>query len=164
MRLPHVIWDMGGIVYRYFTELMVELGEREGWPLDSLPLGPTGSAPDHDYERMLEGGLDEPEYLQIVRGRLRRAGIRFDPVADIAWDGRVRPETMRLITDLGSAGHRQATLTNDATRWLGPNWWDTWQYATHFDAMVDVATVGVRKPAPEPYLSVAAALDVPPGE
>lgn len=156
-----MIWDMGGIVYFYFTELTLQVGEREGWPLDSLPLGPSGRIPDPDYELMLEGGLEEPEYARLVRERLSGLGIEFDPVADIEWESHSRPETVGMLADIQAAGHRQAILTNDATRWLGPNWWDNWQFARYFEVMVDVATIGVRKPAPEPYLAVAEALAVP---
>jgi HAD superfamily hydrolase (TIGR01509 family) len=164
MRLPHLIWDMGGIVYTYFTQVTVEIGEREGWPIDGLALGPTGSVPDPDYELMLEGGLEEPEYARVVSDRLHGAGIGFDPRFDIDWENRARPATIAMLADLKRAGHRQAILTNDASRWLGPGWWATWPYAGYFDVMVDVATIGVRKPAPEPYLAVAQALEVPAGE
>jgi HAD superfamily hydrolase (TIGR01509 family) len=159
--LPHVIWDMGGIVYTYFTQVTVEVGERNGWPLDLLPLGPSGRVPDPDYERMLEGGLEEPEYARLVKERLQALGIPFDPTADIDWENRARPATIALLADLKRAGHRQAILTNDASRWLGPRWRDTWEFAHYFEAMVDVETIGVRKPAPQPYLAVAEALSAP---
>jgi HAD superfamily hydrolase (TIGR01509 family) len=113
---------------------------------------------------MLEGGMEEGEYLHVIRERLRSRGIGFDPVAEIRWERRARPETIGMLADLKTAGHRQAILTNDASRWLGPNWWDAWPYAGYFEVMVDVTTVGARKPAPEPYLAVAEALGAPTGE
>ena len=39
MKLPHVVWDMGGILYRYFTEVMRDRGTERGWPIDNIPLG-----------------------------------------------------------------------------------------------------------------------------
>lgn len=163
-RHPHVVWDMGGIIYRYFTELMVEFGRRSGWPLHRLALGPTGELPDGEYERLLTGEIDEPDYIGMVVDRLRRSGIEFDPVTDLHWNGELRPETMGLIGKLAEMNHRQALLTNDASRWLGPGWWTTWEHAGSFEVMVDVATIGVRKPAPEPYLAVTTALGVEPDE
>ncbi len=59
--LPHVVWDMGGILCPYFTELMLDIGSVRGWPIDKVPLGPTGSVFDADYHRLLEGDLNEPE-------------------------------------------------------------------------------------------------------
>ena len=162
--LPHVIWDMGGILYPYFTELLVETGKARGWPLERLALGPTGSVPDLEYERLLEGDLEESEYVAVIRSRLLAEGIDFDPTGDLDWSDRARPETWAAIREISARGHRQAILTNDASTWLGAGWWTTWEEAGRFDVIVDVATVGVRKPSPEPYLAVAAALQVPPEE
>lgn len=150
-RLPHVVWDMGGILYHYFAELMVDLGRRRGWPLDRVPLGPTGDLSDPDYRRLVAGELIEPEYVRLVVDRLRAVGIDFDPSTDLDWEGWSRPEVFELIEDIASSGHRQAVLTNDASRWLGEGWWETWEHAAAFDAMVDVETIGVRKPAAAPY-------------
>lgn len=159
-RHPHVVWDMGGIIYRYFTELMIEVGKRSGWPLDRIALGPTGEVPDREYEQLLTGEIDEPDYIRTVIDRLGSVGIEFDPVTDLEWIDRLRPETMQLITDLADHGHRQAILTNDASRWLGQGWWESWEYAAAFEVMLDVTTLHARKPAPEPYLAVIERLGV----
>lgn len=161
--LPHVVWDMGGILYPFFTEMMIDLGRDRGWPLDRLPLGPTGLVEDSDYRRLLEGELDEPDYLPIIQDRLRGEGIEFDPPIDLAGGWQRRESTWAAIARIGDMGHRQAILTNDATRWLGNAWWEK-QGWDDFDAVVDVVQVGVRKPAPEPYLAVARALGVPASE
>lgn len=162
--LPHVIWDMGGILYPYFTERMLDIGFERGWPIDRVPLGPTGPIFDADYQRMLEGDLNEPEYLAVVKDRLLREGIEFDPPADLAGGWEFRPESWETIDTINRLGHRQALLTNDATTWLGEAWWGRWDRADSFDAIVDVVEVGARKPAPEPYLAAATALGAPPGE
>lgn len=162
MTLPCVVWDMGGILYRYFTELMVEVGQERGWPVDRLPLGPTGPGDDPLYRRMLEGEFDEPEYLRRVVGALAAVGIDFDPPRDLDWSDRERPEAWAAILRLHEAGFRQALLTNDASKWLGEQWWETWEPARWFEGVVDVTTLGVRKPDPEPYRAAARALGVPP--
>lgn len=162
--LPHVIWDMGGILYRYFTEMMVDVGRREGWPLNRIPMGPTGDLDDPNYQRMMAGDLDETDYVKMLMADLQAEGIDFDPPRDLDWTGQERAETWAAIDHIADAGHRQALLTNDASKWLGANWWQNWKPASRFDAVIDVVTVGVRKPAPEPYVAAAAALDVPPHE
>jgi putative hydrolase of the HAD superfamily len=155
---------MGGILYRYFTELMVEVGRARRWPLDRVPLGPTGPIDDPDYARLLAGEFDEPEYLRRITAKLAAEGIDFDAPRDLSWEGHQRDVAWKAVRRIHDAGHLQAILTNDASKWLGPNWWETWEPAPWFDAMVDVSTVGVRKPAPEPYLAAVDALRVPAAE
>jgi len=164
MKLPHVVWDMGGILYRYFTEVMRDRGTERGWPIDHIPLGPTGDLPDADYERMQEGEIDEADYLALVMARLRAVGIDDDPTRTIDWPHQERLATWDAIRTIHRAGHRQAVLTNDASKWLGPNWWDTWEPAGWFEAMVDVTTIGERKPAARPYLAAAEAFEADPAE
>jgi FMN phosphatase YigB (HAD superfamily) len=160
--LPAIVWDMGGIMYRYFTEILLDMSREEGWGLDGIPMGPTGPTPDEAYQRMLVGEIDEHEYLDLVRQRLSSAGHPLDPVAEIDWSVQARPEVWRVIELAHGVGHPQAVLTNDASRWLGERWWETWPPARWFDEMIDVASIGVRKPAPQPYLAAARVLDLPP--
>ncbi len=161
---PAVIWDMGGIMYRYFTEVILDFAAERGWNLDGVAMGPTGPVGDPAYDRMQQGQIDEHDYLDDARGRLWAAGLDIDPVAAITWADQRRPEVWAVIEAAHAARHPQAVLTNDATRWLGDAWWETWPPAAWFDELVDVATIGVRKPAPEPYLAAARALGVEPAE
>ena len=161
-REPAVIWDMGGIIYRYFTEVLLDMAAEQGWQIDDVALGPTGPVPDPEYEAMTSGDIDEPTYLAIVEHRLRAAGIDSDVANEIEWRAHTRPRTWALIGAIDRAGHPQALLTNDASKWLGARWWETWDGASRFQAVVDVATIGVRKPAPEPYLASARALGLAP--
>lgn len=160
-----VVWDMGGILHRYFTEPMVEVGRRERWPIDHLPLGPTGPGADPAYHRMAEGEIGEGEYLAIVVDALAEAGIDFDPKARIDPDGEARPQVWALVREVAAdPAVRQVTLTNDATAWMGERWWETWPHAHLFDDLIDVATIGVRKPAPEPFLHAIAVVGRPAGD
>ena len=159
--LPHVVWDMGGILYRYFTEMMVDVGRERGWPLDRIPLGPTGEADDPFYQDVLVGRLDEPDYVVVVKEYLENLGIDFDPHRELAPYWTPRDVTWDAIREIARRGHRQAVLTNDASKWLGENWWETWVGADLFDSIIDVSQIGVRKPAPEPYLAAAEDLGVP---
>jgi putative hydrolase of the HAD superfamily len=160
--LPAVVWDMGGIMYRYFTEILLERAATEGWDLDGVPLGPTGRVPDPDYEAMDAGRIDEAAYVVVVRRRLAAAGLDVDPMTAIDWSAEYRPAAWRVIDAVHAAGHPQALLTNDATKWIGERWWETWPPADRFDAIIDVAQLGVRKPAPEPYVAAAHALAMAP--
>lgn len=156
-----VVWDMGGVINRYFTQVIFEIGQTKGWPVERIPMGPSGVVHDADYAAMCEGEIDEPEYLQRFVTALQSEGIDFDPRTDVAWDDHWRPETFDLIRRLHTAGIQQVILTNDATKWKGEGWWDAWEYAHLFDAIVDVATLPNRKPHPAPYLAAAAAVGAP---
>ncbi|HXK54290.1 MAG TPA: HAD-IA family hydrolase [Hyphomicrobiales bacterium] len=159
-----IIWDMGGILYRFFTEVVVERARHENWPLERLALGPTGLAPDPDYAALDRGDISEPEYVRRLVAGLARHGIEYEPYADVGLGGRERAETWPLVVSLGRMGRRQVLLTNDATAWLGEAWWEGWKYRDHFEAIVDVKTIGIRKPAPEPYLACTRALGVTPDQ
>lgn len=163
-RRPAVIWDMGGIMYRYFTEVVLDMASERGWDLGGMPLGPTGPIHDPDYEAMTSGAIDEAAYLAIIHERLHGRGIDIHIPSEIHWPDQARTGTWRLIAAIADAGHPQALLTNDASKWIGPQWWETWEPARWFDAMVDVTTIGARKPAPEPYLAGARALGISPQE
>jgi HAD superfamily hydrolase (TIGR01509 family) len=157
-----VVWDMGGVFHRYFTEVLVDIGKERGWPLERMPLGPTGIADDPDYRRMMRGEISEPEYLEGIRRLLAAEGIGLDPVADPDYQREARPEVWELIAAIAESGRRQAILTNDASRWMGERWWETWPQRHLFDAIVDVATLAERKPAPGPYRAVLGRLGDPP--
>lgn len=157
-----VVWDMGGILYRYFTEMVIAVGRDRGWPIDGIPLGPTHRVPDAEYEAMDRGEIGEPEYVDLVVARLSGIGVVFDPPRELDWHDQYRSEVWTAIERLDSAGFRQGLLTNDASRWLGEEWWEWWEPAKWFDAIVDVTTLGVRKPAPEPYLAAAEGLGLSP--
>ena len=161
-RLPAVVWDMGGILYRYFTEVLLDEARRRGWDLHGVPMGPTGELPDPDYTAMDRGGIDEPTYLEVVRRRLRTQGIDADPVELMDWPNEFRDRVWEAVETIHEHGHPQAVLTNDAARWLGAQWWETWEPAAWFDVMVDVSTLGVRKPAARPYRVTAERLGLAP--
>ncbi len=162
-REPSIVWDMGGVLYRYFTEVLLDRAAREGWDVDGVPLGPTGGVADDDYTRMARGEIQEPAYVDSVRERLAAVGVDVDPVAETDWDGEFREIVWVAIRRLHEAGHLQAVLTNDAADWLGAGWWETWGPAPWFDAVIDVSTLPGRKPEPGPYQAAAGALGVSPG-
>lgn len=161
---PIIIWDMGGIFYRYFTEMLVDVGRDRGWPLNQMPLGPTHWVRDAAYEAMDRGEITEPDYLAVVVEMLTAHSIDLYPPADLDWSNEFRPVTWETIEDLSRAGFRQAVLTNDASKWLGDHWWEAWEKAAFFEAMTDAKTVGTRKPAPEPYLACAKAMNATPAQ
>jgi putative hydrolase of the HAD superfamily len=158
-----VIWDMGGILYLTPFEVFDEVERDLGLEPGILPRGPFEPAGDPEYAKCSTGELSEGDYWRGFHERLSTQGIDVDIAAMIDWSDRLRPEVMDAIASLD--GHYlQATLSNDSSRWLGEGWWETWPYRKHFASVIDVVTLGVRKPHPDTYLVSARALGVEPGE
>ena len=159
-----IIWDMGGIIYDYFTESILRRAESEGWDIRGIPIGPTSGVADPDFLAADRGEIGEPEYGDRLQSRMRAAGIEIVIPDDVRDGFLIRSETVEALAGFKAAGYLQSVLTNDGTRWLGEGWWETWELREYFDAIIDVLQVGVKKPAPEPYLASVDALGLEPGE
>ena len=158
-----VIWDMGGILYVTPFEVFDEVERDLGLEPGKLPRGPFEPGGDSDYTRCSTGELSESDYWRSYHERLAAQGIQLDIAAMIDWSDRLRPEVMDAIARLD--GHYvQATLSNDSSKWLGDGWWQSWPYRKYFASVIDVVTLGVRKPHPDTYLASARALGVEPAE
>ena len=59
--------------------------------------------------------------------------------------------------------YRQAVLTNDATKFLGVGWKDTWEYAGYFERIVDSLDIDIRKPDVRSYGAAVELLGADPG-
>ncbi len=156
-----VIWDMGGILHPTPFEVLPEIERERGLPPGTYPRGPFDPAGDADYEALERGEIREPEYWRRQQARLAASGVDLDIHRTIDWAGRDRPDVVAAIKLVGSR-YPQAILTNDATDWLGAGWRETWWLRDEFDALIDAAEEGIRKPAAEIYLRCAAALGAPP--
>lgn len=156
-----VLWDMGGILHPTPFEVLPGIERERGLPPGTYPRGPFDPAGDPDYEALERGEIREPEYWRRQQARLAARGIELDIHRTIDWTGHDRPEVVDAIRRAGRR-YRQAILTNDASDWLGRGWRDGWWLRDEFDAMIDAAEEGIRKPAAGIYLRCAAALDTPP--
>lgn len=159
--LEAVIWDMGGILYATPFETFDDLEPRIGLPPGTLPRGPFAPGGDPDYARISTGELTEREYFAAFMAIAEAAGAPPDLLDRIEWDAWLRPEVLEAI-DRIAPHHVQATLTNDSSRWLGDRWWETWPLAEKFASVIDVKTLGVRKPHRDAYLAAAHDLGIPP--
>lgn len=162
MTVEAVVWDMGGILHPTPFELAEELEAELGLPPGAFPHGPFGPEPDPDYDAMDRGEIDEPEYVRRMRARLAGRGVDLNPYRAIRWEGRDRPEVVDAMRRIASR-YRMALLTNDATTWLGEGWHRDWHLRDLFEVVMDASEEGVRKPEPEIYLRLAAALALAPG-
>ena len=163
MSIKGLVWDMGGIIYQTPFEIFGEIERERGWPEGTLPRGPFDPSSDDLFELLATNQVTEREYFLRWQERLARRGYPIDIKRTIVWRGRTRPEVMEAVERLGR-DYAQVTLSNDSAEWLGLGWWDHWEYRHLFAALVDVVTLGVRKPHPRTYLVAAERINLRPEE
>ena len=156
-----VIWDMGGIIYKTPFEVLDEVERELGLPVGSLPRGPFSPEGDPEYAKISTGSLSEPAYFAGFIEEAQARGSPADLLERIDWRNGLRPEVLEAI-DRINEHYVQATLSNDSSRWLGDEWWLTWPYRHKFASVIDVKTLGVRKPDPAAYLASSDDLGLPP--
>lgn len=158
-----VLWDIGQVLYQSPFERFDELEDHVGMERGTLPRGPFVEGGDAEYELVDSGARDEPEYWRDIESLARETvpGLHiYDALRELGWDGRGRPVVLGLLADVPSR-YRQAVLTNDATKFLGEGWRDTWEYAGFFERIVDSLDIGVRKPEVAAYKAAVDLLGVP---
>ena len=99
------------------------------------------------------GDLDEPEYWREIEALCQHnvPGLHLDDALRVLGrNGRGRPVVLGLMAEIPTR-YRQAVLTNDATKFLGVGWKEGWEYAHHFERIVDSLDIGVRKPDERAY-------------
>ncbi|MXX64345.1 MAG: HAD-IA family hydrolase [Acidimicrobiia bacterium] len=158
-----VVWDMGGILYETPFEALGQVEEQHGWAKGVLPRGPFSKEGDAEYRKCSTGELSESRYWADYQEASRARGYPINLKTEIDWTDRVRPEVMTTIETLGKR-YSQATLSNDSSEWLGVGWWESWPYAHLFEQVIDVVTLGFRKPDPRTYLTVAERLALEPSQ
>jgi putative hydrolase of the HAD superfamily len=159
-----VLWDIGQVVYQSPFERFTELEKHTGMPVGTLPRGPFSAAPDPDYDAVDSGERDEPEYWRDIESLARQTvpGLHlYSALRELGWEGRGRPVVLGLLGDIQQQ-YRQAVLTNDATKFLGEGWRQTWEYAHFFESIVDSLDIQVRKPVVQAYVKAAEILGVDP--
>jgi HAD superfamily hydrolase (TIGR01509 family) len=133
MAIEAVIFDIGGVIVVTPDEAMDRLEASEGLEPGTMPRGP----------------IDErrpPDHLR-----------------DLPWhDERLWRHEVVDVVDRLRGHYKLGLLTNDATAWQGAGWRETWPLTSQFDAVVDAADEGIRKPDARIYHRCAEALGVPP--
>lgn len=134
------------------------------WPaLDAYDAatGTTSPSPDgFDPEHTLapDDYWDRVAKARGMEGFLKLFRALIATVPDHLFD----PAAVALMDDARAAGRPVGVLSNDAYTFVGPEFFAGRREFAGLDAFVDSTDVGVRKPAPEAYLTAAAALGTPP--
>ena len=159
-----VLWDIGQVLYQSPFERFDELEAYAGIPHGTLPRGPFAAERDPAYDAVDSGERDEPDYWRDIETLAQQSvpGLHiYDALRELGWQGRGRPVVLGLLADIATR-YRQAVLTNDATKFLGERWRDTWEYAGYFERIIDSLDIGVRKPDVRAFTAAVQRLDVTP--
>ncbi len=159
-----VIFDAGDVLIHPAHALLDRLEAATGLRFSGR--GPLGTEPDPRWEAMERGELSWEQYWHGVGAEAGTPTLKelhclvSRTLPDEMWD----PQMIALVHECRAAGCKVAVLTNDMVNISGPDFRRINPTMQIFDAVVDSADVGVRKPAPKPYLAICAALGVDPGE
>jgi putative hydrolase of the HAD superfamily len=154
--MRRLLVDFGGVVIRTPFEMRYRVGSPD-W------FGPFDPAADPMWESLQRGEISERQYWDArarevfpdsddpVRSLM--AVLFAPPASEVR-----RPEVTKLLAGVD----RPAVLSNDLSRFHGPEWLEEMEAHDLFDPLIDLSDTGVLKPAPEAFLRALEALDEPP--
>jgi putative hydrolase of the HAD superfamily len=165
MTLRAVLFDLGGVVlgspFRGFLEYDAEAGLALGTVLRLIGAGGSAGA----WERLERGELDMESFYAAFDAEAAAAGVRISSAAlmdRIAETTPILEPMVDAVRRLRGHGLRAGALTNN---WLsGDQQGKMAQLRGEFDAFVESARVGMRKPDPRIYALACESLGVPPAE
>jgi putative hydrolase of the HAD superfamily len=163
-----VISDFGGVLTAPLAEAFAASEARTGVSPTELGLAMAGAAEAHGSPplwNLERGEMSEDEFLRLLEAALPDGGSLRG--FGHAWFEQLHPNEpmLELMRDLRARGLRTAILTNNVREWDA-----LWRAKIPdldavFEAVVDSAWVGMRKPEPEIYaLTVERLGDVHAGE
>ena len=159
-----LIFDVGDVLavssFGLLDRLEIELGcSIEG-------RGPLTGGNDERWEQLQAGELTTTEYWDGVAASAGLPDWRrlFALMAVHFPVDMFDPDMLELADAAKAAGHRIGVLTNDMVAINGPEWAKQHPAMQRFDAVVDAAVLGYRKPAPEGYARICAELGVEPAD
>lgn len=165
-RYRAVIFDLGGVVFPSPIDVFREYEQEHGLPhrfLSEVVLADThGGA----WARLERGELTVSEFCTAFESECAAAGQRVDATALMETIGggfEPRPEMVTALRALRARGLRTGALTNN---WVAdePSDRGITALADLFDAVVESAVEGLRKPDPRIYELACERLGVAPAE
>jgi putative hydrolase of the HAD superfamily len=153
-----IVSDFGGVLSTPLWPAFAAVQEHFGIPSDALGSAMAGAGEQLGVSLLEElecGRMTEADFLATLGARLE---------ADRYWEAlHPNAELIAHLADLRAAGYLMGLLTNNVREWE-PRWRPMLPVDELFDAVVDSAFVGVRKPDPAIYRLTCERLGVPPGE
>jgi epoxide hydrolase-like predicted phosphatase len=152
-RYDAVLWDFGGVFSSSPFSVIEAIGREKGLEpgrfLEAI-FGPYHGDTDHPWHRLERGEIDFMTAREGIMEIARADGFEADPVelfVKMGEGGGIRAEVVALATQIKSAGHRTAIVTNNA-REFRDRWVASVPVAEICHEIVDSSELGIRKPDP----------------
>ena len=165
-----IVSDFGGVLSTPLWPAFAAVQEHFGIPSDALGAAMAGAGRELGVSLLDElecGRMAEADFLAVLGARLeadlgRPVAMREFP--DRYWAAlHPNAELIAHLADLRAAGYWMGLLTNNVREWE-PRWRPMLPVDELFDAVIDSAFVGVRKPDPAIYALTCERLGVPASE
>jgi putative hydrolase of the HAD superfamily len=165
-----IVSDFGGVLSTPLWPAFAAVQEHFGIPSDALGSAMAGAGEQLGVSLLEElecGRMTEADFLATLGARLEAdlgRPVAMHEFPDRYWEAlHPNAELIAHLADLRAAGYLMGLLTNNVREWE-PRWRPMLPVDELFDAVVDSAFVGVRKPDPAIYRLTCERLGVPPGE
>ena len=153
-----LLFDVGDVLMEHNWRLLELLSAKVGRDLGGR--GPFDPDSDAAWGRVLRGEINLDSYWDLTA---ERAGYSdrialWRAMAHELGDDVFAKDALAFVDQAQAAGIPVGILSNDLVRSSGREWVDSRPEFAKFDALIDCTELGIRKPAPEPYLRAADAL------
>ncbi len=159
-----VLFDIGGVVVGSPLEAIAAYERSHGVPAGFVNRVVVGTGAAGAWARLERGELRLEEFYGAFDADCAGAGHRIsarDMMALVAEATVPRPAMLEAIRRIRAQGLKTAAVTNN---WIVEDGEGTGVLRSHFDAFVESAVAGVRKPDPAIFHLACEALGVAPAE
>jgi FMN phosphatase YigB (HAD superfamily)/ketosteroid isomerase-like protein len=159
-----LLFDIGDVVMRSNWDLLDDLEAITGRTI--VGRGPLDPDNDPAWQRYLAGTISATDYwerIAVAAGFADRWTMWREMCLTLG-GSQFGQDALDLIADARAAGVLVGALSNDLVAIGGRAWVDTRPELAGFDAFVDATELGVRKPAPAPYLAAIEQFGLPANE
>lgn len=157
-----VVFDIGGVVMESPLHAIARYERDHGLAANAINHAVVASGEQGAWARLERGELTLATFGAVFEADCRTCGIAVDAARLMAYVGEAsapRPRMLEAIRRLRRSGFRVGALTNN---WVTDGARVAADLRPHFDAFVESAVVGLRKPDPRIYPLVCEQLGVPP--
>jgi putative hydrolase of the HAD superfamily len=161
-----VLWDFGGVITTSPFEAFARYERDNNLPVDFIRGLNAANHHENAWAKFERSQVPFDDFCDLYEKEAAEAGHTIDARAVIAClSGDIRPEMVRALATIKSAGFKQACLTNnffrfdttETTRQRSP-------VMDNFDVIVESSVVGVRKPEPRFYEIACEELEIAPSQ
>lgn len=163
MSFRAVFFDLGGVVMGSPLHAIAQYEREHGLPAGAINRVVVATAPDGAWSRLERGEMRLPEFFTAFEADCGAAGHTIDArrlMLGVANATVPHAGMLAAIRALRAAGIKVAAITNN---WITEDE-GTGALKPHFDAFIESAVTGVRKPDPRIFEIACDALGVAPAD